>query len=602
MNRKSLILNSNPLKQSAMIRLKPHNSLVHGVVEIFRKYVLNRTYLCLMVLPIVLLATTANILYDYIPSVIIPRIAEHIKANDLGLHMDLAYKFFFYGLLATVFEYFPIFLMALVIQDIYRDCYRDIFMEYISLEYNAFHDISPGDMEGRIYRKCKAVGEAVDVVIPTLMNSTIFVLVAMIDIYRSFGVVVSLIFLLIPIAYISITVFLTSRRNRIRGKYNAAKDKSTRKLSDILNNYEVVKSFGLEERESKKFCISLRDRVSIGTVYSCSENVITLLQKLSSLIPHIGILYLSLNTNILTFEKAIKLNSLHFILKERLTEFAKEFTELYEYYYDYSTSTYEKEEDSLDQVDVRGFDKDIVIRDVGIQRGEKVILKGINFTLHKGEKLAIAGPNGAGKSTFINALLRFLDYSGDIFIDGVEMRRYTRRSTRHIMAYVPQDNCILDDTILKNLQYGNKDISFEKIKEICKKYGTHGVFSSLEGGYLKEAGQQGGELSVGQKQYLSLMRAIIKDSPIFILDEATSDVDHQTETELIDYVMSVLADRTIIMIVHNHSLLKKFDNILFLKNKTMKGYGNIRELLKSSEDFVDFYLGEKSVLDTGIQP
>nr|AGE96555.1 ABC transporter [Encephalitozoon cuniculi] len=585
-----------------MIRLKPRSNLIHGVSEIFGKYVLSRTYIYFMLFPIIFLATTANILYDYVPSVIVPRIAGHIKENDLDLHTHLVYEFFLYGVLAGIFEYFPIFIMAWIIQDIYRDCYRDVFMEYMSLEYSAFHDISPGDMKNRMYRKCKAVGEAVDVVVPTLMNSTIFVMVAMVDIYRSFGAAISLLFLVIPVSYISITVFLTSRRNRIRGRYNIAKDKSVRKLCDILNNYEIVKSFGLEERESEMFHASLRDRVTTGTVYSCSENIITFLQKLSSLVPHIGILYLSLNTNILTFDRAIKLNSLHSFLKERLTEFAKEFTELYEYYYDYSTSIYEKEKDFSEQVEIEGFNESIVVRDVGIKRGEKTILKEISFTLHKGEKLAIAGPNGAGKSTFINTLLRFLDYSGEILIDGVEMRKYTRRSTRQIMAYVPQDNCIVDDTVLRNLQYGNKDISFEKIKEICKRYGTHEVFSNLEGGYFKEAGQQGCELSVGQKQYLSLMRAIIKDAPIFILDEATSDVDYKTETELIDYVMSVLADRTIIMIVHNHSLLKKFDNILFLKNKTMKGYGNIRELLKSSEDFTDFYLGEELVPDTGIQP
>ncbi|CAD26170.1 ABC TRANSPORTER [Encephalitozoon cuniculi GB-M1] len=585
-----------------MIRLKPRSNLIHGVSEIFGKYVLSRTYIYFMLFPIIFLATTANILYDYVPSVIVPRIAGHIKENDLDLHTHLVYEFFLYGVLAGIFEYFPIFIMAWIIQDIYRDCYRDVFMEYMSLEYSAFHDISPGDMKNRMYRKCKAVGEAVDVVVPTLMNSTIFVMVAMVDIYRSFGAAISLLFLVIPVSYISITVFLTSRRNRIRGRYNIAKDKSVRKLCDILNNYEIVKSFGLEERESEMFHASLRDRVTTGTVYSCSENIITFLQKLSSLVPHIGILYLSLNTNILTFDRAIKLNSLHSFLKERLTEFAKEFTELYEYYYDYSTSIYEKEKDFSEQVEIEGFNESIVVRDVGIKRGEKTILKEISFTLHKGEKLAIAGPNGAGKSTFINTLLRFLDYSGEILIDGVEMRKYTRRSTRQIMAYVPQDNCIVDDTVLRNLQYGNKDISFEKIKEICKRYGTHEVFSNLEGGYFKEAGQQGCELSVGQKQYLSLMRAIIKDAPIFILDEATSDVDYKTETELIDYVMSVLADRTIIMIVHNHSLLKKFDNILFLKNKTMKGYGNIKELLKSSEDFTDFYLGEELVPDTGIQP
>lgn len=585
-----------------MTRLERRSNLARGVCEIFGKYVLSRRYLCLMLVPIVSLATAANILYDYIPSVVIPKIARHIDANDLGAHMGLAYELFVYGVLATVFEYLPVFVMAWIIQDIYRDCYRDVFLEYMSLSYGAFHEISPGDMEGRVYRKCKAVGEAVDVVIPTLMNSMIFVVVAMVDIYKSLGTGMALLFLVIPVSYISVTVILTGRRNTIRGRYNAAKDKSMRKLGDILNNYEVVKSFGLEERESEMFREALADRVSVGTVYSCSENIVTFVQKLTSLLPHVGILYLSLNARLLTFDRAIKLNSLHFILKERLAEFAKEFSELYEYYYDYASAMNEKEEDEPGQGDVAGFERDIVVRDVKISRGSREILHGINFTLRKGQKIAIAGPNGAGKSTLINALLRFLDYSGEILVDGVEMGKYTRRSTRQMMAYVPQDNCILDDTVLRNLQYGNREISFEKIKEICKRYGTHEVFNSLEGGYFKEAGQQGCELSVGQRQYLSLMRAIIKDSPVFILDEATSDVDYKTEVELIDYVMSMLADRTIIMIVHNHLLLKKFDSILFLKGRTMKGYGSVRELLGASEDFVDFYLGEAPEPDTGIQP
>lgn len=577
--------------------------LVSGVSEIIKKYVFSRTYMCFMILPIVMLATTANYLYSCTAS-LVSRISDHVRAEDLNLHKNLVYKFFVYGVSAAIFEYVPIFVMSLVIQDIYRDCYRDVFLEYISLEYNTFHNIAPGDMENKINRKCKAVGEAVDVVIPTLMNSVIFIVIAMVEVYKEFEIYMSLLFLVIPILYVSVTFILTERRNRIRGRYNRAKDKSLRKLNDILYNYEVIKTYELEEKESHMFHTALDDRVVVGTEYYRSENVMVFLQRLSSLIPHAWMLYSTLSNSRLTLSRAIKLNGLHSILKERLTEFAKEFAELYEYYFDYATSTFEKERDLPSQTDIRGFREGIVVKDVGIRRGGREILKNINFSLNKGEKLAVAGPNGAGKSTFINTLLRFLDYSGDILIDGVEMRRYTKKSIRQLVAYVPQDNCILDDTVLRNLQYGNKEASFEQVVEICRKYKTHDIFKSLEGGYLKHAGQQGCELSGGQKQYLSLMRAIIKNSPIFILDEATSDVDYETETELINYIMTVLADRTIIMIVHNHSLLRKFDKILFLKDKTMKGCGTVDELFKSSGDFADFYLeeSEKNVPDTGIQP
>jgi len=582
-----------------MIRSKPRNNLVYGVGEIFMKYVFNRTYLLLMLFPIFGMAVMANVLYAKVASSVLSEIADHIEMRDLGENTHIVYKLLIYGIFAALFEYFPIFLAAYIVQDIYTDCYRDVFFEYISLDYNVFHEVSPGDLEGRINRKCKAIGDAIDVVIPTLMSSTIFIVIAMVKIV-SFGSENALLFLTIPLLYISTTVFLTSKRNIIRGKYNVAKNKSVKKLSDILNNYEVVKSFGLEERESSVFHSTLNDRVVQGTRYSCSENIITFIQKLCSLAPHAMILYLSLNN--MTFMDAITLNGLHAILKERMTEFAREFVELYENYYDYSSSTYEKEEDMPEQVDIEGFGDRIVFDGVGVNRGEKTILEKVSFELKKGEKLAIAGPNGAGKSTLINALLRFLEYSGKILIDGVEMNEYKRKSIRKLIAYVPQDNCVIDGTVLRNLRYGDWSVSLEKVKEICMKYGTHEVFSSLEGGYFKQSGQQGCELSVGQKQYMSLMRAIIKDSPIFILDEATSDVDQKTEAELIDYIMSVLSDRTIIMIVHNHELLKKFDKVLFLSGGTMKGCGSINELLKTSDKFVEFYLGEDDLSDTGIQP
>lgn len=593
---------NTPLNNLTMARTKP-NSLVYGLYEILGKYVLSRTYLCIVIPLIIALIMAANSLYSlHIPS-LASEIEKHIDTGDLYLHRNLLYKFFIYGLSAIVLEYIPIFVMSLIIQDIYRDCYRDVFLEYISLEYNTFHSIAPGDMENKINRKCKAVGEAVDITIPTLMNSGTFVIISLFVVYREFGFYMSLLFLVIPVLYISVTIFLTTRRNRIRGRYNKAKDKSLRKLNDILYNYEVVKTYGLEDKESYMFHTSLDDRVTTGTAYYRSENVMNYLQKLSAIVPHIGILYLTLNSGILTLDRAMKLNLLHSTLKERLAEFAKEFNELYEYYFDYATSTFDVEQDLPEQVNITAFEREIVINNVEIKRGAREILRNISFVLKKGDKLAVTGPNGAGKSTFINTLLRFLDYSGEILIDGVEMKNYTKKSIRQLVAYVPQDNCIIDDTVLKNLQYGNKDISFEKVKEICMKYKTHEKFESLEGGYLKQAGQQGCELSGGQKQYLSLMRAIIKNSSIFIFDEVTSNVDRKTEMELIDYIINVIADRTIIMIVHNHALLKKFDKVLFLKDKTMKGYGTLDELFNSSKDFTDFYLEEDmGVLDTGIQP
>lgn len=583
-----------------MTRTEPI-SLMRGMWEIISRYLLNKPFMCFVMVPIVALAVAANCLYIAMSN-LSAEMGYQIKAGDFNMHRDMAYRFLMYGMSAAVFEFIPVLVMSWVIQDIYRDSYRDVFLEYISLEYNTFHSMAPGDMESKINRKCKAVGEAIDVVIPTLLNSAIFIFVAMYDVYKSFGLFTALMFLFIPVSYIGITVYLTTRRNQIRGRYNKARDKSVRKLNDILYNYEIVKSYGLEEKEGQMLHAALNDRVDTGTSYSRSENIVSYLQKLSVLIPHVLILYVAINRSSLELESAMKLNGLHAILKERLTELAREFVELYEYYFDYSTSTFEADGD-LGQAEIHGFERDIVVRDVGISRGEREILKDISFTLLNGEKMAVAGPNGAGKSTFINALLRFLDYSGDILIDGVEMKKYTKRSTRNLVAYVPQDNCILDDSVLRNLQYGNKEATFEEVKNICKRYKTDHIFSSLEGGYLKQAGQQGCELSGGQKQYLSLMRAIIKNSPIFILDEATSSVDYSTEIELINYIMSVLADRTIVMIVHNHALLKKFDKILFLKDKTMKGFGSIEELFKTSKEFTDFYLEEEEAApDTGIQP
>jgi ATP-binding cassette subfamily B protein len=211
---------------------------------------------------------------------------------------------------------------------------------------------------------------------------------------------------------------------------------------------------------------------------------------------------------------------------------------------------------------------------------DETIIEDVDFEVEPGETLALVGPTGAGKSTVLKLLLRLYDVDeGAIRIDDQDLRETTIRSLRESMGYVSQDTFLFYGTVEENLTYGTFDASREEVVEAAKMAEAHEFIKNLPEGYDTEVGERGVKLSGGQRQRISIARAILKDPDILILDEATSDVDTETEMLIQRSIDDLAADRTTFAIAHRLSTIKDADKILVLEGGQIVERGTHDELL-----------------------
>ena len=224
------------------------------------------------------------------------------------------------------------------------------------------------------------------------------------------------------------------------------------------------------------------------------------------------------------------------------------------------------------------FNSNIKLKDVSFKYDEngKDILRNLNVTIKKGEKIALVGKSGSGKTTFANLLLNFyFPSSGEIYIDDIDYNNIKSTSIRNLIGLVSQEPILFNDTIVGNISYGqDKNISNEKIKAAAINANIDKYINSLEKGYDSIIGERGINLSGGQKQRISIARAILKNSPILILDEATSSLDSESEIKVQKAIDNLVKDRTVIMIAHRLSTIKNADTILVFDDGQIVEKGN----------------------------
>jgi ATP-binding cassette subfamily C protein CydC len=209
----------------------------------------------------------------------------------------------------------------------------------------------------------------------------------------------------------------------------------------------------------------------------------------------------------------------------------------------------------------------IEIRDLCFRYGpdEPFVIDGLDLSVAPGTSLAIVGPSGSGKSTIVNLLLRFWEYhEGEIRIDGRDIRDDRAEDVRRLLGVVPQDVHLFDATIRDNLAVADADVTDERIEAACRLAQVHAFIETLPKGYETRVGENGVLLSGGERQRLAIARAIIKDAPILILDEATANLDVGTEAALLDSLAPFIATRTTIVISHRMSVASRTDRLLVL--------------------------------------
>lgn len=221
---------------------------------------------------------------------------------------------------------------------------------------------------------------------------------------------------------------------------------------------------------------------------------------------------------------------------------------------------------------------------------DKLILKDLNLNAKEGQMIAIVGPTGAGKTTIINLLMRFYDVnSGAVLVDEKDIRSYKRDSLRKSFAMVLQDTWVFEGTIFENIAYGKSDATREEVIEAAKAAHIHSFIMRLPKGYDTIISENGGNISKGQKQLLTIARAMLYDSSILILDEATSNVDTNTEKNIQKAMRRLMKNKTCFIIAHRLSTIKEADCILVIDNKDIAEMGTHNELMKKKGLYHSLY-------------
>ena len=371
-------------------------------------------------------------------------------------------------------------------------------------------------------------------------------------------------------------------------------------IEEIYSGHNVVKAYNGEEEALKEF-----DRIN-NNLYNCnrkSQFLSGIMQPIMHFIGNFGYVAvcvvgaLLVMNNMTTFGVIVAFMIYVRLFTNPLSRIAQAMTTLQsivaaaERVFEFMDEEELSNEDSItDKLDIKEVKGNVEFKHVkfGYDEG-KTIIKNFSADVKSGQKIAIVGPTGAGKTTMVNLLMKFYEINdGDILIDGKSIKELKRENIHDLFVMVLQDTWLFDGTIRENIKYNRKNVSDDKIWDVCKTVGIDHFIKTLPGGLDSNVGDNN-NISSGQKQLLTIARGMIEDAPFLILDEATSNVDTRTE-ELVQKAMDKLTvGRTSFIIAHRLSTIKNADLILVMKNGNIVEQGNHDELMKKKGFYSELY-------------
>ncbi|MFH0794092.1 MAG: ABC transporter ATP-binding protein [bacterium] len=389
-------------------------------------------------------------------------------------------------------------------------------------------------------------------------------------------------------------LYLASRyfRENIRDTYRQTRTRLARMnsyLQENISGMRTVQVFGREEKQYEKFdkLNAHHLEAQMGTLFHYAL-FIPLVEVIAAL--GIGFVVYYGGFSVIKGQMSVGTLSLFILYLNRFFQPIKDLSEKYNILQAAMASSerifklLDTKADVADPAQPKvlpAFREHVEFRDVSFGYDpENLVLRNVSFFINRGEKVAIVGATGAGKSTVINLVCRFYDVTkGIILLDGVDLRELEQKQLRRRFAVVPQEVYLFSGDILGNLRLGRGDVTEGRVREIARYLNADPFISKLQGGYQAQVRERGATLSVGQKQLLALTRAMVFNPELLILDEATANIDTETELLIQDALAKLMEGRTSVIIAHRLSTIQKADKILVFHHGRLREQGTHQELL-----------------------
>ncbi|MBR2822117.1 MAG: ABC transporter ATP-binding protein [Clostridia bacterium] len=479
-------------------------------------------------------------------------------------------------------------MMTVISKRMARQMRQDVFDKLMRLPVGYFDRHQAGDIISR-------VSYDIDVISTSLATDIVQILSSVITVVGSLVMMISISLPLSAVTLVTVPVsvaYTVHMRRKTQPRY-ARRSKSYGRMNgfveEMLSGQKTILAYAYENRVDGKFDRINRD--AADAFYDAEYYGVTMGPTMSS-INNLGLSLIGLLGGLLYLRGIIDLGRISsFVLYSRkfagpINAIAEIFNELFS-----ALAAAERvfvlldeEEEGADVPGAKALEHvrgNVSVDHVsfGYDAG-KTILHDLSLEAPAGKLIAIVGPTGAGKTTIINLLMRFYDpQKGTISIDGTDIRTATRRSVRGAYAMVLQDTWVFQGTIFENIAYGRENATVEEVVAAAKAARIHPFIMRLPQGYETLIQEDGGNISKGQKQLLTIARAMLYDAPMLILDEATSNVDTATEREIQKAMRELMKNRTCFVIAHRLSTIENADRILVLRDGDVVEQGTHRELM-----------------------
>ncbi len=594
--------------QQRMHAEKPQN-MMNTLKRLFR-YIGKSKYFLISLLMIMLFSTGLTIVAPLLQGEAI----DTIKVDaDGGVSLDAQALLYWLLLLGIVYAvsallaYFQGLLAAYLSQNTVQTMRRDLFAKIEKLPISYMDSHPHGDIMSRMTNDVENVSNTISQSIASLFSGVLTLVgVFVIMLTKSW------ILTLVSLATIPLTLLVSGQLAKHMRKYFVKQQTLLGELNghveEMVTGYKTVVAYGKEQDSVKAFSDISDNLKNCGIK---AQVMGSLMGPCMNFIGNLGFLLIAAAGGLLAWEGVITIGVIQVFLNYS-KQFTRPINELANQYTQIMTALAGAERvfaimDSEPEVDTGTYPLEIEnIRgnidfkniDFSYVPGEPV-LKNFRLWVKPGQKIAIVGATGSGKTTVVNLLTRFYEVdAGCITLDDVDIRDIPKDTLRKAIAIVLQDTVLFSDTVANNIRYGNPEASMEDVKRAAKIAKADQFIERLADGYDTMLSESGGNLSQGQRQLLTIARAVLADPKILILDEATSSVDTRTEMQIQEAMIALMKNRTSLIIAHRLSTIRDADKIVVIDDGQVREAGNHEELLTQKGCYYRLYQNQFAGLKT----